>query len=55
MYPYEDLAGDPDESQEAGDPDGVAGACPPRIRQYRIYPEVDFNAVFGNPPANVIT
>lgn len=31
------------------------GACPPSTLFYRIYPEIDFNNEFGNPPATVIT
>lgn len=31
-----------------------AGACEPDIFYYRIYPEEDFNQIFGRPPATVI-
>lgn len=33
----------------------IPGACPPSTLFYRIYPEIDFNNEFGNPPASVIT
>lgn len=36
-------------------PANVAGACPPQIIEYRIYAEIDFNDLFGNPPQSVIT
>lgn len=31
------------------------GACEPDLNGYRIYPEYDFNQIFGNPPPSVIT
>lgn len=52
-YPYEDGAND--NLHQAQVPENVAGACPPRNIEYRIYPQKDFNALFGNPPASVIT
>lgn len=45
----------PSEADEAPDVDAVDGACPPLELWYRIYPEVDFNAEFSNPPDTVIT
>lgn len=54
-YPYEDLAGDEQAGKEAKDFSTNAGACPPELIRYRIYPETDFNAIFGTPPANVTT
>lgn len=54
-YPYDDAGGGNDNVQEALIPGGVDGACPPKIIEYRIYPEADFNDIFSAPPANVIT
>lgn len=51
-YPYGG-GGEGDQADAAlGD---VAGACPPTTTWYRIYPEYEFNDIFGNPPSNVIT
>lgn len=51
-YPY----GGGSEGEQADEELGnVAGACPPDEKWYRIYPEYDFNDIFGNPPSNVIT
>lgn len=44
-----------EDATNAPDVDGVAGACPPLILRFRIYPEADFNAIFGDPPENVVT
>lgn len=38
---------------DAPDIDGNAGACPPLIIRFRIYPELDFSLCFGNPPETV--
>lgn len=54
-YPYEDFGGDPADANDARDFSTNAGACPPELIRYRIYPEADFNVVFGTPPATVIT
>lgn len=44
---------DSDDYKEAEDPKDNAGACPPYLLKYRIYPEINFDNVFGNPPPNV--
>lgn len=44
-----------DNAKPAGKIADGQGACPPEVVEYRIYPEVDFNFYFGNPPATVIT
>jgi hypothetical protein len=44
-----------DADDDAPDVEGNAGACPPLILRYRIYPEKDFSAVFDDPPENVLT
>jgi hypothetical protein len=50
-YPY---GGSPD-GEEVGEIGEGAGACPPDEKWYRIYPEFDFNEIFGNPPSSVTT
>lgn len=45
----------PSEADEAPDVDAIPGACPPIELWYRIYPEINFNAEFGNPPGSVLT
>lgn len=50
-YPYGGAA----DGDEVGDIGNGAGACPPDEKWYRIYPEYEFNDIFGNPPSNVIT
>lgn len=44
-----------DYTAEMPDVEDIAGACPPLLKWYRIYPETDFTAVFASPPDNVIT
>lgn len=44
-----------DNAEAAPDAAGNAGACPPKILEFRIYPQAEFNDIFGNPPANVVT
>lgn len=44
-----------DNIDDAPNLDGQDGACPPQIVNYRIYPEANFNLVFGAPPVSVIT
>lgn len=43
------------QSHEAQDVGDNAGACPPEVIEYRIYPESDFGALFEVPPSNVDT
>jgi len=52
-FPYEE-ATSTSEAQDANAVDGVAGACPPKVQVYRIYPEYDFAALFGQPPTTVL-
>lgn len=33
----------------------VDNACPPRVIEFRIYPEFDFNQLFDPPPSSVVT
>lgn len=55
-YPYDgNDSGSTSGGQEAGQIGEVAGACPPETIWYRIYPEYEFNEVFGTVPANVDT
>lgn len=46
---------DTEDYKEAGDANDNAGACPPYLIRFRIYPEKNFTALFGNPPPNVTT
>lgn len=39
--------------ENAPDLDGQDGACPPQILSYRVYPEMNFDAMFGQPPTTV--
>lgn len=50
-YPY----GGAEDGLEEGEVAGGAGACPPDEKWYRIYPEYEFNDIFGAPPSTVIT
>lgn len=51
-FPYEE-ASSVSEAQDANAVDAVAGACPPKVLVYRIYPEYDFTTLFGQPPTTV--
>lgn len=44
-----------DGAHEAEDVGDNAGACPPDVIEYRIYPEKDFDAIFFGPPSTVDT
>lgn len=52
-YVYTSEGGGFSEVEEARIPDAVAGACPPQVIEYRIYPQVNFNEIFGDPPDSI--
>lgn len=59
-YPYDEYGGANAANNENVEPankvvGAVDNACPPRVLEFRIYPEYDFNQLFDPPPSTVIT
>lgn len=59
-YPYNENGGADAAGNENVEPAKkvvgvVDNACPPRVIEYRVYPEYDFNELLDPPPSSVVT